>query len=206
MQGRLPPGAPVLSGIGSLPTSLLRCMLRSAGTTVTLTAASACSSRRLANKGRTSQQFMPASVASNPTPLPHGRRVRLTMTTTQRTTRFSAPQIVTRWASFHPPHYSTQMYDPVCGMDNVTYSNECFLRKAECSSRMVIQVWAGGQCFCIKTVKGSTHRLLHTGCGRRSQFGQRSHSYRVRCCVPLCFQTCLRVRWCVQSSHAKNTL
>ena len=32
------------------------------------------------------------------------------------------------------------MYEPVCGMDNVTYSNECFLRKAECSSRMVIQV------------------------------------------------------------------
>ena len=32
------------------------------------------------------------------------------------------------------------MYDPVCGMDNVTYSNECFLRTAECASRMVIQV------------------------------------------------------------------
>ena len=147
MQGRLPPGAPVLSGIGSLPTSLLRCMLRCVGMTVTPTAASACSSKQLANKGRTSQQSMPASVASNPTPLPHGRRVKLTMTTTQRTTRFSAPQIVTRWASSHPPHFSTQMYDPVCGMDNVTYSNECFLRKAECSSRMVIQVWGDQYMF-----------------------------------------------------------
>ena len=39
-----------------------------------------------------------------------------------------------------PQTHFPQMYDPVCGMDNVTYSNECFLRKAECSSRMVIQV------------------------------------------------------------------
>ena len=69
------------------------------------------------------------------------------MTTTQRTTRFSAPQIVTRWASFRHPHFSTQMYDPVCGMDNVSYSNECFLRKAECSSRMVIQVWGDQYMF-----------------------------------------------------------
>ena len=138
VQERLPPGAPDLSGTGSLPTSLLRCMLRCAATMVTPTAVSASSSRRRANKARTSPRSMPASVSCNPTPL-RGRRVRPTTTTTRRTTRSSAPQTVTRWASFLP-HHSPQMYNPVCGMDNVTYSNECFLRKAECSSRMVIQV------------------------------------------------------------------
>ena len=61
------------------------------------------------------------------------------MTTTQRTIRSSAQQSVKRW-DFLPPHHFPQIYDPVCGMDNQTYSNECFLRKAECSNMMVIQV------------------------------------------------------------------
>ena len=64
------------------------------------------------------------------------------MTTTQRTIRSSAQQSVKRW-DFLPPHHFPQIYDPVCGMDNQTYSNECFLRKAECSNMMVIQVANG---------------------------------------------------------------
>ena len=136
--GRLPPGSPVLSGTASQPTSLLRCMLRCAGTTATPTAASACSSKRLVSRGRTSQQSTPANVARRPTQL-HGRRGKHSMTTTQRTIRSSAQQSVKRW-DFLPPHHFPQIYDPVCGMDNQTYSNECFLRKAECSNMMVIQV------------------------------------------------------------------
>ena len=194
--GRLPPGSPVLSGTASQPTSLLRCMLRCAGTTGTPTAASACSSKRLVSRGRTSQQSTPANVAPRPTQL-HGRRGKHSMTTTQRTIRYSAQQSVKRW-DFLPPHHFPQIYDPVCGMDNQTYSNECFLRKAECSNMMVIQVAIPSN---LKTVEGSPHRALHTGCGRT---GQRSDSNGVRCCVLLCLQTSLRVRWCVESSHAKK--
>ena len=37
-------------------------------------------------------------------------------------------------------------YTPVCGSDGVTYSNECFLRKASCDKEEDISVVSQGSC------------------------------------------------------------
>ena len=37
-------------------------------------------------------------------------------------------------------------YTPVCGSDGVTYSNECFLRKASCDKEEEISVVSQGSC------------------------------------------------------------
>merc|ERR1711879_358119 len=68
-----------------------------------------------------------------------------TTSTTSSTTSTTEPTTVTTESTC--PDMCMKMYAPVCGTDQITYSNVCFLELAQCNNYPELEVAYQGECI-----------------------------------------------------------